>query len=64
MTRPRIDYLPPPTQNEQIREQIRRVRQILAESREHPEYQRESLVVDALEGLLEAQAKAQQKETL
>jgi hypothetical protein len=54
MTKPRIDYLPPPTQNEQIR----RVRQILAESREHPEYQRESLIVDALEGLLEAQARA------
>lgn len=57
MTRPRIDYLPPPTQNEQIR----RIRQILAESREHPEYRRESLRVDMVEGLLEAQAKAKQK---
>jgi hypothetical protein len=51
------DYLPPPTQNEQIR----RIRQILAESREHPEYRRESLRVDMVEGLLEAQAKAKQK---
>jgi hypothetical protein len=61
MTKPRINYLPPPTQNEQIREQIRRVRQILADTRRTPEYQRESLIVDALEGLLEAQARAKQK---